>query len=444
MSRFTARALIPSRVRHRIGPLLFSQAVFSRACRALGPVLAGRLCAWFARPPARSGPGPTYLFIARDVAYKDIEQLRLHSRGTWISFSQSLLFQAQLAWLPSDFFAQLEFQERLRSDPTIRSEPSLRFALALMCALRTRYGIDAVLSSNVDYAQDEFVRQACRQLGIPFVVLLKEHVNTAYGERVWSEEYMRTGYRYEGDAVAVFGPRTREILIAHDVCAPDVIHVTGPPRFDAWATAPQPATVDTVVLCAFSHPGQEGAAAFPEVLRAFVALVPTRPDLVFVVKCRDHYEVDRVVGMLGEVVPHGLTVTHEVPMSSLLSRAVLVAGFGSLALVEALYSPAEVVSIRFGGCTDDEDVQFDERESEVARIVRFAHSAPGLGAMVRTVAAAPVHPEHDDRIALLHRFFCAPQPSHSAALDVALESSVLGLSRRSPAPQATGASALKS
>lgn len=386
------------------------------------------MCARLAQLPERSGTGPTYLFIARDVAYKDIEQLRLHSRGTWIAFSQVLLFQAQLAWLPMDFFVQLAFQRRLQTDPSIRSEPSLRFALALIKGLRRRHGVDAVLSSNVDYAQDEFVRRACRRLSIPFVVLLKEHVNTEYGERVWSEEYIRTGYRYEGDAVAVFGPRTKEILIAHDVCAADRIFVTGPPRFDAWSTAPRPTVVDAAVLCAFSHPGQEGAAAFPEVLHAFVELVPTRPDLSFVVKCRDHYEVARVVGMLGEV-PRGLTVTHEVPMSSLLSRAVLVAGFGSLALVEALYSPAEVVAIRFGGCTDDEDVQFDERQPEVAKIVRFAHSAHELRDMVQALVPADRHPAHEARVALLHRFFCSPQPSHSAALDAALESKVLGPSR---------------
>lgn len=407
-------------LRQRFGALLFGDAIFPRVCRVLGPRLAGRLCARLARRPQRSDGEATHLFIVRDVAYKDLEQLRRRSRGTWVAFSQSLLYQAQLAWLPKDFFPQLEFQRRLETDSSLRNDQALRFATSLVKELVRRHGIRTVVSSNVDYAQDEFVRQACRSLGIPFVVLLKEHVNTAYGERAWSREYVRTGYRYEGDAVAVFGPRTKQILVDHGVCAAEQIFVTGPPRFDAWATATRPERVDKIVLCAFSHPGQEGAAAFPEVLRAFVALIDSRPDLSFVVKCRDNYELERVTAMLGGGHP-GLEITHEIAMSELLSRSALVAGFGSLALVEALYSPAEVVAIRFGGCVDDEDVQFDERDPDMTPVIRFAHSPAELGGFVRAAPSSPVHPQRDERVALLHRMFCAPSPSYSAMLDEVLD-----------------------
>lgn len=400
--------------RGRVGALVFSGPVITRVSRWLGPGLAGRLCARLVRDPG--GGGPAHVFIVRDVAHKDLEQLRQRSRGRWLALSQDLLYRVQLAWLPESFFPQLEFQRRLETDPSLRAGHALRFATALVRGLRRRHDVRAIVSSNVDYAQDEFVRQACQAAGIPFVVLLKEHVNTAYGERAWSAEYRRTGYRYRGDAVAVFGPRTRQILIDHGVCPADRIHVTGPPRFDAWAAAPAPGAVDTVVLCAFSHPGQEGAAAFPEVLRAFVALIATRPDLSFVVKARDRFETDRVLALLG-ALPEGLTVTHDVPMSELLSRAALVAGFGSLALVEALYSPAEVVSIRFAGCSDDEDVQFDERDRVAGAVVRFAHTPEELRDLVAAAPTTPVHPQAAARRALLHALFCAPRPTYSEAFD---------------------------
>lgn len=424
----TSLTTIPAGLRQRLGSLLFSEAILPRVCRAIGPSLAGRLCGRLARPPARRGSGPAYLFIVRDVAYKDLEQLREHSRGTWIALSQSLLYQAQRAWLPANFFRQLEFQRRMKIDSSLKQREALRFATALLADVRRRHGIEAVVASNVDFAHDEFLRLACQAAGVPFVALLKEHVNTDYGGRAWSAEYFRTGFRYEGDAVAVFGPRTRDIMIAHQVCDPDLIHVTGPPRFDAWASVVSPPAPDTAVLCGFSHPGQEGAAAFPEVLRAFVALVDSRPDLSFVVKCRDHFESARVTAMLGGGMP-GVTITHEMPMSELLSRAAVVAGFGSLALVEALYSPAEVVSIRFAGCLDEEDVQFEEGDRQVAELVRFAHSAEELAELVRAAPRTARHPQQEARTELLHRFFCAPRPTHSAALDAVLDEAIHGARR---------------
>jgi hypothetical protein len=368
--------------------------------------------------PVAEQDSSSYLFVVRDVSYKDLEQLRRHSRGRWCSISQSLLYAAQRAWLPQDFFPQLEFQQRLRTDAGLDTERPLRFALTLLRTARERHAISAVVSSNVDYAQDEFLRRACRQLGLPFVVLLKEHVNTAYGERVWSAEYERTGYRYDGDAVAVFGPRTRDILVRNEVCDATRIAVTGPPRFDAWRAQPETAPPDAVVLCAFSHPLQEGASAFPEVLREFVRLAQSAPETPFLVKCRDQYEVERVRVMLPDT--SAVTLTHAVPMSDLLARAVVVIGYGSLALVEALYSSAEVVAVRFAGCTDDEDVQFDERDATMAALVRFAHSAEALAEVVRTSVPRREHPQRGERLQLLEQMFCAPEPSYSAALDAAL------------------------
>lgn len=404
-------ALNFARLRSRIGAFAFSGA-FTTLCRLLGPTLAGRLCARLVKPPAHGAEGRPVLFIVRDVAFKDLEQLRRHSARAWFEISQDLLYRAQLAWLPEDFFPQLEFQQRLERDASLRSDQAERFATALVAAVTRRHRIEVVLSSNVDYAQDEFVRRAAQAAGIPFVVLLKEHVNTAYGERAWSAEYRRTDYRYHGDAVAVFGERTREILVENGVCGAERIHVTGPPRMDAWAALQPRERLDAAVLCAFSHPLQEGAAAFPGVLQEFVALVGERPDLEFVVKCRDPYETQRVHAMLVEVPP-GLTITDAVPMSKLLARAAIVAGFGSLALVEALYSPGDVVSLRFGGCTDDEDVQFDERDPAVAGVMCFAHSPAELRALVRDAPGS----SKGSREQLLVDIFCEPRPTFSANLD---------------------------
>lgn len=217
----------------------------------------------------------------------------------------------------------------------------------------------------------------------------------------------------------MFGPRTRQILVSNGVWASERIVVTSPPRFDAWQAGPCLQTPDTVVLCAFPHPLKEGAAAFPAVLTAFVQLAQHRRDLAFVVKCRDQYEIERVHAMLDPALD-GVLVMHDIPMSALLRRTALAIGFGSLALVDALYSPAEVVAVRFAGCTYDEDVQFDERDDAMGELVRFVHCSDELRQLVEAAPVRRIHPQRDARIRLLHSFFCPPNPTYSGALDEAL------------------------
>jgi hypothetical protein len=413
------------RLRRRVATTILSEALFPRVCRLLGPTLSGWLCSFRVDCPVSPlVTGERYLFVARDVAYKDLDELRVRSSGEWFSYAQSFLHLALRAWLPRDFFVQLEFQERLQNDQSLDVVRPLKFATSLLRSLVRRHGIAAILSSNVDYAQDEFLRRAGKALGLPFFVLLKEHVNTSYGMSVWSKEYERTGYRFEGDGVAVFGQSTRDILIRNGVLSGERISVTGPPRFDAWRDVEPSGATDVLVLCAFSHPHQEGASSFPAVVSAFSAAAASAgaagSGSRFVVKCRDHYEIARVAKMLPAV--HRLELVSDVSISSLFLRARLVVGFGSLALVEALFSGAAIATPRFGSCTNDQDVQFDESDPLVSKVVCFLRTESDLQALVADFASGLRRPlgTDADRRQLITKFFCEPAPTYSALLDAQL------------------------
>jgi hypothetical protein len=413
-------------------PLVFSERTFSVLCRAIGPGIAGRLCARFIVPA--DGSAPACLCIDRDVFGKDIHQLRLRTDRSWPSITQHLIYLFEQAWIPRPFFHQTAFQAQLPDLPAAAVARAERFAMSFLRAARARHGVAAVLTGNVDYAPDEFVRRAAQRLGMPFLVLLKEHANSEYGHGVFARSL--AGYRYHGDGVAVFGPRTRTILGEQAVYPSDRARITGPPRLDEWAGPSEAPPRDTAVLFSFSREDQEGSTTFAEVLQAFIeaARAPEAAGRCFVVKCRDPYEQAVVARMLaGDDAP--VTLTSDAPVPELLRRSFAAVGFSSLAMTEALLSPATVISPRFGSCRNDQDAQFDDRDAALAALVEFPCSYTDLTAAVLHAARGEVRAEDvQARRRVVHGLFCEPQPTYSALVDAFVADAIAGEDRdRRPA-----------
>jgi hypothetical protein len=412
-------------LKRRITGFLFSEGPFRIAGRMLGPSVMARVCVRFIEPDEGAG-APSCLCINRDVFGKDIHQLRARTARAWPAVNQHLLYLCQLAWLPRAFFRQTAFQADLPGlspRAVVRAE---RFAQAFVRRARARHGVAAILTANVDYAPDEFVRRAAQRDGMPFLVLHKEHANTDYGHRAFAASL--TGYRFHGDAVAVFGPRTKTILVDEGVCPPEQIVVTGPPRFDEWVDLPTTAPRDLAVLFAFSRDDQEGSASFPDVLAAFVAAAEAcgADGSRFVVKCRDPYE-EAVVTAMAARYGARVSVTSATPVPELLHRAFAAVGFCSLAVTEALLSRATVISPRFGHCQNAIDAQLDDTEPGVRDAVRFPPSARELTDAVVQAAGAELSAEAlRARERVVHDFFCAPGPTYSALVDAFVRDGIAG------------------
>jgi len=172
-------------LKRRLARIVFAERTFAAVCRLAGPVRAGALCARFVEPHA--GPdGPACLCIDRDVFAKDIAQLRARTRRGWPSIRQQMVFLCQNAWLPRWYFHQTRFQARLPDLDPRAVAAAERFSISFLRRVRARHGIGAILTANVDYAPDEFLRRAAQREGIPFLVLLKEHANTGYGHGVFA------------------------------------------------------------------------------------------------------------------------------------------------------------------------------------------------------------------------------------------------------------------
>lgn len=354
----------------------------------------------------------TVLCLDRQNFAKDIVQLRRHTSLNWLTLRHRYCGSAQMPFTPGRLQKQMFHFAEQGADVEKARQRATRLFRHFLRALRLR-GIDAIMSANTDYWQDEAIRRAALQEEFPFLVLSREHYITSakLDERV--ERYQKSGFQFLGTAVAVFGPATVETMTRPKVCPPERIVVTGAPRLDEWRDLPGgegPAKL--AVLISFARPQYGAQACSRETFREFAAAANRCPDPAFrfVVKCKNEEDRQLVLAQLAEFPSDRVQLVLGVEMFDLLSTARAVIGFNSLALLEALLGPAAIAVPDWAdAAANSENRMLEPGDPLTKQAVDFAAGSAELGCWLdRQVAGLSVLADKEGRRQLLAKYFHYP------------------------------------
>ena len=392
----------------RVLVAVFSNERYSRwFYRIGGTALLARVASWCIKPGRWQANVPAVLCIERNLFAKDIEQLRRHTSGlNWPTIRVTPFGRMQHLWVSDKLRRQTHYASELNDKAWSESE---RFALKLLTLARKRFAIAAVMSSNIDYWQDEGLRRACRQIGIPFLVLMKEHPtqNKVYENSLLY--YKNLNFRYAGTAAAVFGERTRQMLVESGACAPSQVWVTGAPRLDPWRAASENCEQrDSLTLLSYADPTYLAPNNFAEVLAIFAeaSLRHQNQALRFVVKCKNSADRVRISEMIGAQA-HNLEISEQIRLTSLLPRSRLVIGYNSLAMLEALFSSAVLAVPQWGDARRSSAEQtIDPTDFESRAIYNFPETGEVLRHLIDRATMVGDQPtDRNRRLKLLDKYF---------------------------------------
>lgn len=115
----------------------------------------------------------TILCFYRESFVKDVVELR---KRTSLNFPlvKGGFTRFQMAWLPKHMQVQTFYQSYLSKNDS-STELCSKYAYHLIYLVSKKKRIDAVLSANFDYWQDSAFKNVCKDLGISFFVLSREH-----------------------------------------------------------------------------------------------------------------------------------------------------------------------------------------------------------------------------------------------------------------------------
>ncbi|MBK8161269.1 MAG: hypothetical protein IPK59_21800 [Rhodospirillaceae bacterium] len=321
----------------------------------------------------------TVLCLERSQFIKDIEELRRLTDLNWVTLNAVRLRLQQEPWVPEAARQQGYFTAWLKAGEGARIRPILEsFAVALLEEAQRTMRVDAVATANIDYWQDEAMKLACRQLGIPFVVLCRENYSIPWTVPWMHDHLVKSHFHFEGAGLAVFSQHTKNAFLpAFD--DPNDVWVTGAPRYDRWLhLEPLPESDKTFIsLVTFNDPGYMAVNTFLETAEIFdrVARAEAKSGLTWLVKCKKRGDRNEVLQRVGSRDDSPLKFEFDTPLFTLFPRSRVVVGCNSLALVEAMLTDAPVVVPCWGEAhAERHNVMLDYNDPLTCRVVTFAKS----------------------------------------------------------------------
>ncbi|SSW69714.1 hypothetical protein AVE30378_03679 [Achromobacter veterisilvae] len=332
----------------------------------------------------------TVLCLSRESFVKDVAELRKRS-----SFNYPMVMggftRFQMVWTPASMQIQTFYQRHVADNPRALRQ-SVAYARHLVRLVSRKRPVNAILSANFDYWQDNGFKQVAKELAIPFLVLSREHpiIPKVCTEVIrW---YRESEYRFEGSAIAVAGRSTRDVTMAvGTICRPDQITITGLPRYDAWQDVDTSLPINDrplITLLTFTE-GYYADSTFKEVLQLFceAAVVHGGAGVEFVIKTKDVGDTVAVHKMMAKMNLHSAArCDHELNLFDVLPKSRLVINYNSLSLVEAVMARANSVSPAWGECMDCGDlVMYPSDRENVSRVLGFARTP---GELLAAIAAS--------------------------------------------------------
>lgn len=381
------------------------------ACRIMGPRFAAKFIARSADMGGYIAGRPTVVALSRPLFSKDLSELRKRTALNWVYINNEFLGHVQSAWCPAEMRFQTKYQN-FRGERYKNAWKNLdSFGQHLVRELRARTPVHALMTSHIDYWQAEGARLGAKRYDVPFLGLCREHMCLPIEQRTVREYY--SGFRYEGDSIAVFGEATRRIFIESGACAPNQIVVTGPPRLDIWRDVNlDNFTRDTLVLLSYRDPDYRAPGSFNEVLHLFLEAAQrhSNGNVRFVVKSKNLTDTDEIRAVAGEFARF-VEIDHQVALTSLLPTARLVIGFNSLSVLEAQFCRARTVVPYWGDAVrPSEELIFDPENPIVAKAIEFPQNSEALVELLDTAALddQPTEISASDRHAVVERIFHTP------------------------------------
>jgi hypothetical protein len=348
----------------------------------LGPEFASRLSSFTF--DADNNPGPKILCLSRESFSKDISELRKRTDYSYISISGGFT-RFQMAWTPKEMQIQTFYQSYEGLEKNDATEKSVRYALRLIELAGRKKKISAVLSANFDYWQDNGFKVACKQLGIPFIVLSREHLVIPFACDEVRDWYIKSNYKFTGAAIAVAGQSTKLLLDSIEtICCKNKVLVTGFPRLDSWLDIRKKNPINdrtTIALLTFSK-GYLADNTFKEVLQLFfeVAKSCKNKKIKFIIKTKDINDNKYIKNLLpNQKITSNLLISDEINLVDFLPDCRMVINYNSLSLVEAAIAKSIIVIPAWGECKDEgENTMYSKRNPRVSRVVNFAYSPTKL------------------------------------------------------------------
>jgi len=319
------------------------------------------------------------LCIERSMFEKDVDELsnRIRKYGwIWLRKNQITVYQTPI--LPKKHLKQTEYYEMIKEAPK-QWEECIERSKILIARLQKEKNVSAIMLANIDYWQDYSLRVACKDLGIPVMVLQKEIAyNSLLVEREFAH-WKKYNFKTNADAIMVFGKHMKEGYLRENNFNENNIYLTGAPRNDAWRTIEHnnQSTSEGIVILSFIGPTKISGEKFLKFLKNLSEYLKNENNEKITIKSRDPDDHRMIVNFCNKEDIRNVEVIQYVNLFDLVSQSKLIIASRSLATVESMTTKKNIL-VPDWIIDDEQEKLFDPKDPLCKSVVKMCENEKEL------------------------------------------------------------------
>ena len=284
------------------------------------------------------------LCIERSMFEKDIDELsyRIRKYG-WIWLRKNQITVYQIPILPKDHMAQTAYLNKIEEAPDKWKE-CVRRSKILIKRFQQEKNVCALMLGNLDYWQDYTLRVACKELGIPVLVLQKEYpYNDLKLVDIELDYYKKTKFKPNADAIMVFGKRMKDAYAKLESFDKNKVFVTGSPRIDRWRSIENTSQSTYEGLVVISFMFRVYNKPFLDMLNKISIYFKNKNLGKITVKSREQADHKIIVDFCKQEGLENVEVIQNISIQDLVSHSKAVIALNSLATIESMLSTKPIL-----------------------------------------------------------------------------------------------------
>jgi hypothetical protein len=290
--------------------------------------------------------GPTLLCMNRAVLCSDLQAMEDRTNLNFATVSSSA-FEALLAkYVPENLRIQtFYFKTYVESAPALKQKLK-RIVVAFLKKTMERNPFEAVVVANTDYWQDEVLKDVCREMAIPFIVLCRENIAVTYEQDLLRKRIVESEFIFQGTALAVASDISKDTMYSTGAYKPGTVATIGWPRFDSWLNVKPTPDEDRTLITLISYQQKTYLAPnnFISTLREFVKVARSSGKAnQFCIKLKKTSHLRGLIMACPKLLFSGIKITSKQPLDSILRRSRVVIGYNTTGILEAFLTECAVI-----------------------------------------------------------------------------------------------------
>mgnify|MGYP001389879253 CR=1 FL=1 len=355
---------------------------------------------YFTNGISQSKKNNNIIFFGREIFNTDIKHIAAVSELRFLFFPQIVYNTIANTFIPEEIRSQIGYhlddrqyqgkyinqfsKLRLRNEEYYekKKEELKNFIKNFLIIFLDELNVNLIVSSNVQYYQDQEWINACNERAIPFIAMVKEGIGTANDTERQIDTFKQIDFKFKGRSILCYSEGVKKLLTKSSVFDKENIHVTGCARTDLIYKTNENFPFHRnrnrklIIIFDFFEYASDKASfggskinLWNENINHIIKLAAKNLHYNFLIKTKDPSFTKAIIGYFKNA--KNILISDNYKFDDIVKEALCIMGFRSTSLIKLMHTdlPIGIFAFKENLNSQDKDFMFDLKNNTAFNLI---------------------------------------------------------------------------